>query len=193
MSRVRQLNPLDRPIAGCTCSFCTDMRDGGNGHGFFVWLLALIVALSVLAFCIFAPGCVSGGYKSWDRTTTTETFEKAPAGDPGHPADLKSVLLARVTVREKGRSATYTDSTEAAAGAAKFVGQMAGGEGLLGFVANLPIEGAAAGGGIGLGLLGWLGRSLVKNARAKGRDEGWDDREKAGAVQQALPASGGKG
>lgn len=113
--------------------------------GWLVWMM------------VFAPGCVSAGYKS--GTTT-------------YPDGRKDTY----------RSATYTDMREGAKGAMDFMGGL--GDGLLG---SGGMAGLLSGGGVvgALGLL-WR-NSAVNKARKQAHDDGWDARERAAMVQQPLP------
>lgn len=127
----------------------------------------IVLAAGVWA-AIMVAGCVTGGYDSHDRTTTT--------------TDPKTGQV--IVVRDKGRSARYTDSRQAGQEAAKFVEDNGG---LGGIIASISTGGWA---GIGTGLLGLIGistKAAHSLGTAKGKDLGWDERERAAAVQNPLP------
>lgn len=121
-------------------------------------VLGVLVILALLACALW--GCVHAGYDSGKRTTT-------------HPDGS--------VTQETWRRAKYTDSREAAMGAGNL---MMGMGGLFEQLGTGGMLGGAGGiGAVGAGLL-WLGRKL---GYSKGHDAGWEERQRAGTVQQPLP------
>lgn len=122
--------------------------------------LALFCAIGT-GFC--GTGCVSARYKSWDRTTTE------PDG---------------TIIRERGRWATYADSSNSPTAAMNVLNQ-AGGS-LMELLASLSGSALLAGGGGAVGAVGftaYIARALARNrerAEAERRvreaaDRAWDE------------------
>lgn len=143
------------------------MKQGVWGRGFPFSILGRYQGVAVrwlllLAACLCGAGCISAGYESWDRTTTTKDG---------------------VIVHEKGRKASYSDWREGAKGAAEFA---AGGiEGLSWLFS--PVGVATIGGG---GVLGSLGLAKLVHSLGKktGAEQGYTQAQiESAGLASAVP------
>ncbi len=141
------------------------------------------VLLCALLGCLVLPGCVSTGF---DFTTTEDIEAARDVPDPATGTVVHYAARQKTTHR-RGR---YLNN-QALGQAAGIVGgglmDQFGGIG--GIVANIGTGGWLGIGTAALGLLGIGGKAVHSLGTAKGKDIGWDDREKAAAVQAPLPGT----
>ncbi len=144
----------------------------------YLWLRArLAIGVLLLTCCLL--GCASMHYDTESREEKVVAPERTitTVAPDGTKTTTHEAAVVNVTTKKGRRGAQYPTAE-----GMKFAGDMLGG------VWDSLTSGQllTVGGGL-LALLGIGAKTLHTNAKLKGKEEGWDEREKAAVVQQPIP------